>query len=109
MKFITKNSSHSTLLIGYKEKYIEETVNTKYLGLHTDNHINWKKHIGERIPKLSEACRAVMSTVHISDITTLKPTDYENFLYNGIYRIILVGGYLCQEWEDFHFTKNKSP
>jgi len=25
MKFITKNSSHSTLLVGYKEKYIEET------------------------------------------------------------------------------------
>jgi len=28
MKFITKNSAHSTLLIGYKEKYREETVNT---------------------------------------------------------------------------------
>ena len=33
MKFITKNSSHSTLHIGYKEKYVEETVNTKFLGL----------------------------------------------------------------------------
>jgi len=27
MKFVTKNSAHSTLHIGYKEKYIEETVN----------------------------------------------------------------------------------
>jgi len=27
MKFITKNSSYSTLHIGYKEKYIEEAVN----------------------------------------------------------------------------------
>ena len=33
MKFITKNSSHSTQRIGYKEKYIEEAVNTKFLGL----------------------------------------------------------------------------
>jgi len=40
MKFITKNSSHSALHIGYKEKYIEETVNTKFLGLQINNHIN---------------------------------------------------------------------
>jgi len=33
MKFITKNSAHSTLHIGYKEKFIENTVNTKFLGL----------------------------------------------------------------------------
>jgi len=47
MKFITKNSSHSTLHIGYKEKYIEETIDTKFLGLQTDNHISWKNHIGQ--------------------------------------------------------------
>ena len=40
MKFITTNSSHSTLHIGYKQKYIEETKNTKFLGLQFDNHIN---------------------------------------------------------------------
>jgi len=45
MKFITKNSSHSILRIGYKEKYIEETMNTKFLGVQIDNHINWKNHI----------------------------------------------------------------
>ena len=33
MKFITKNSAHSTLHVGCKEKYIEKTVNTKFLGL----------------------------------------------------------------------------
>jgi len=31
MKFITKNSSHSTLHIGYKEKYTEKIMNTKVL------------------------------------------------------------------------------
>jgi hypothetical protein len=30
-KFITQNSSHSTLRIGYKEKYMEKAVNTKFL------------------------------------------------------------------------------
>ena len=33
MKFIIKNSAHSTLHVGSKEKYIEKTVNTKFLGL----------------------------------------------------------------------------
>jgi len=42
MKFKTKNSSHSALHIGYKEKYIEETENTKFLGLQIDNQVNYK-------------------------------------------------------------------
>jgi len=32
LKFITKNASHSTLHIGYKENYVEETMYTKFLG-----------------------------------------------------------------------------
>jgi hypothetical protein len=32
MKFRTKNESHSTLYIGYKENYIGVIVNTKFLG-----------------------------------------------------------------------------
>ena len=51
MKFITSNSSHSTLHIDYKEKYTEKMVNTKFVGLQTDNYVNWKNHIEEMIPK----------------------------------------------------------
>jgi len=72
MKFITKNSSQSTLQFGYKEKCVEETVNTKCLGLQIDNHIHWKNHIEETIPKLSGAGYAVRSMVHISNINTLQ-------------------------------------
>ena len=68
-KFITNNSSHSALCIGYKEKYIEETVNTKFLGLQIDNHLTWKNHIAQIIPKLSAACYAVRSMAHITNIT----------------------------------------
>ena len=76
MKFISKNSAHSTLHIGYKEKYIEERMNTKFLGLHIDNHINWKNHIEEMIPKLSGACSAIRSMVHTNNINTLKSIYY---------------------------------
>jgi hypothetical protein len=44
MKFITNNLSHSTLHIGYEEKYIEEYVDAKFLGLQIDYHMTWKNH-----------------------------------------------------------------
>jgi hypothetical protein len=59
MKFITKNLSHSTLHIGYKENYIEETGNTKSVCLQIDNHINWKNKTEQIIPKLSGTCYAI--------------------------------------------------
>jgi len=39
-KFITNNSSHSTVPVGFKEKCIEKMVDTKLLGLQIDNHLN---------------------------------------------------------------------
>jgi len=56
MKFITKNSSHSTLHIGYKEKYIEKTTNTKFLGYEIEKHIKWKNNIKQGISKWSRLC-----------------------------------------------------
>jgi hypothetical protein len=70
MKFITKKSSHPSLHFGYKEKYLEETVKTKYLGLQNDNHLNWKNHVQQMISTLSGACYAVRSVVHISNVNT---------------------------------------
>ena len=45
VEFVTKNSSYYTLLICYEENQIDETVNTKFLGLQIYNHINWKNNI----------------------------------------------------------------
>ena len=79
MKSVTKNSSHSTSHIGYKQKYIEEAVNTKFLDLQTDNHINWISNIEEMIPTLCGACYAIRSMVHISNINTLISIYYTCF------------------------------
>ena len=76
MKFIIKNSSHSTLHIAYKEKHIEETESTTFLGLQIDNHINWKNHIEEMVPQLSGSCYAVRLTEHISNIYNIKSVYY---------------------------------
>jgi hypothetical protein len=56
IKFITKNSSQYPLNIGYNEEYIEEAVNTTFIGLQIDNHLNWKNHIDQLVQKLSGAC-----------------------------------------------------
>jgi hypothetical protein len=42
--------------IGYKKEYIEERVNTKFLGLQIDNHPNWMNSIEQMIPKFSRIC-----------------------------------------------------
>jgi len=55
-------------------------VNTKFLGLKTDKHINWKNRIDKMIPKLSGACYdAIRSMVLISDINILKSITMHTF------------------------------
>jgi hypothetical protein len=45
IKFTTNKSPQYDLNIGYNEKYMEEPINTKLLGLQIDNHLNWKNHM----------------------------------------------------------------
>jgi hypothetical protein len=66
---------------GYKEKYIEETVNKNFLGLQIDNHLNRKIRIEQMIPKLSGTCYAITSVVHISNINILISVYYACFHY----------------------------
>jgi len=91
IKFITKNSSYFTLHIGYKDRYIEETVNTKFLGLQIDKHLNWKNHNEQMIPKLRGACYAMTSVVCISNINTFKSVYCACFHSVIKYGIILWG------------------
>jgi len=39
MKFITKNSAHSTVHIGYEETFMVKIASTKFVGLQIANHI----------------------------------------------------------------------
>jgi hypothetical protein len=71
--------------------YVEESVNTKFLGLRIDNNLNWKNHIDQLVPKLSGACYAVRSMLHISNIDTLKSIYFAYFHFLMKYGIILGG------------------
>ena len=58
-------------------------VNMKFLGLQIENHLNWKVHIEQMIPKLSAACYAIRSAVHIININTLK------LIYNAHFHSVI--------------------
>jgi hypothetical protein len=55
---------------------IKETVNTKFLCLPFDNHINWKNCTEPVICKSSGAYYAIRLMVHIKNINTLKSVYY---------------------------------
>jgi hypothetical protein len=78
-------------------------VNMKFLGLQIDNHIYWKDHIEQMIPKLGAACYPIRSAVHINNINTLK-LIYNAHFHSIIKYEIIVWGTLPTV-EDLHFKK----
>jgi len=78
-------------------------VNTKFLSLQIENHINWKNHIEQMVPELHGAYYAIRSIVHISNINNLKS------IYCAYFHSVIKYGITFwqpfQWWEDFHFTK----
>jgi hypothetical protein len=91
IKFIINKSPQYDIKIGYDEKYIEEPINTKFLGLQTDNHLNWKNHIDLMISKLNGACYTIRTLSHISSPGTLKSIYFAYFHSIMKYGIIFGG------------------
>jgi hypothetical protein len=87
IKFITNNSPQCALNVGYNGKYIKELVNTKFLVLPINNHLNWANDIDKLIPKLSGVCYTFRSVFHFSNTGTLRSFVYFHSIMK--YRIIL--------------------
>ena len=64
MKYVTINQPYYELTVSYKGKCIG-AVNLKCLGIQIDNHLAWRNHIDQIIPKLSIACYMVRQMYHI--------------------------------------------
>jgi hypothetical protein len=50
---------HVPLVIYYEDNLIDEEKSTKFLGMYTDNHMNWKNHIEQVLPRLCVACFSI--------------------------------------------------
>jgi hypothetical protein len=70
MKFATSNKTSINFNIGYGNKTIEEILRTKLLGLQIDNNLNWKKHTGYIIPKLTSACFSMRTIIPLLKVDT---------------------------------------
>jgi hypothetical protein len=89
IKFITINSPQ--LGTGCNEKYIEESIHTKFLYVQIDNCLNYKNHINKLTPKLCGGSYAVRSVFHNSNINNLR-TMYFAYFHSIIkYGTIFVG------------------
>jgi len=93
MKFVTINLPYCVLTIGHKDKYeyTGEAVNLKFLGMQIDNHLNWKNHIDQIIPKLSAAYYIVRQMFYICNSDTLRSIYFVCFHSIVSYGIIFWG------------------
>jgi hypothetical protein len=84
---VDPRAGQHALNIGCNGKYIEESVNKKFLGFQTDNHLNWTNRINKVIPKLSGACYADRPVCVIINTDSFKPIYFACFhctLMHGI-------------------------
>jgi hypothetical protein len=58
LQFKTANRLENNITMSYRNKYIINTLSTKFLGLITDE-TSWKCHIDQLVTKLSSAYYAV--------------------------------------------------
>jgi hypothetical protein len=79
VKFTPTNIVCNPLTIKYVGKVLTEVTNFKFLGLHIDNHLNWRRHIEWILPKLSAACYTIRKLSHVLNIDVLKTVYFANF------------------------------
>jgi len=72
MQFTTKNKPKPFLQFAHLHKQISFAFNTKFLGIHINDTINWKNHIEYILPKLSTACHAMRIIKPYMSLETLK-------------------------------------
>jgi hypothetical protein len=58
---MTKSISYIDIVIGYDNKLIVSTSNTKYLGIIIENSLSWKAYIVQLKTNLCAACYAIRS------------------------------------------------
>jgi hypothetical protein len=61
VQFRTTNSLSTQIDINYKNKYIVNNTNTRFLRITIDSSLSWKNHIDGLMVKLNKACYAIRS------------------------------------------------
>jgi hypothetical protein len=91
--YINRQNTDS-IYVTKRDEPIQEEMNVKFLGLETDNDMNWKTQIECILLKLKSACYVVTSFKHYSTIETLKMVYHAYFHSAVVYSIIFWGNSL---------------
>jgi hypothetical protein len=79
--------------ISYKNKYIVNDTNTRFLGTSMDSSLSWKNHIDGLMVKQYKACCAIRSLRPFVSYESLKMIYYSYFLSVMSYGIIFWGNF----------------
>jgi hypothetical protein len=91
IKFSPSHFPQPQLITNYNNTTISEVPNTKFLGVQIDNHLNWKCHIDQILPKLSTASFVIRQLFYILDSETLRIAYFSYFHSIVRYGIIFWG------------------
>jgi hypothetical protein len=89
--FTPKGTFFQDSIIGYNNKFISVSTNTKFLGMITENMLSWKAHIDQLIPKLCSACYTIRTVKPFMCQENLKSVYYSYFHSLITYGIIFWG------------------
>jgi len=91
IKFSPSHFPQPQLIIDHNNTTISEVPNTKFLGMQIDNHLNWKCHIDQILPKLSTVSFVIRQLFYILDSETLRIAYFSYFHSIIRYGIIFWG------------------
>ena len=79
IKFTPKATAHVPFSIYYKDNIIDEVKSTTFLGMHINDHMNWKNYIGQILPKLSAACFSIRNLILSLNLSILRVVYFAYF------------------------------
>jgi len=91
MQFTTTNKPKPFLQFAHLHKQISFVFNTKFLGIHINDTINWKNYIEYILPKLSMACHEMRIIKPYMPLETLKIVYHSTFNSVISYGLLLWG------------------
>ena len=91
IKFSPSHFPQPQLIIDHNNTTISEVPNTKFLGVQIDNHLNWKCHIDQILPKLNTVSFVIRQLFYTLDSETLRMAYFSYFHSIIRYGIIFWG------------------
>jgi hypothetical protein len=79
IKFSPSHFLQSLLITEHNNTTISEVPDTKFLGVQIDSYLNWKCHVDQILPKLSNAGFVIRQLFYVLNLKTLRMSYFAYF------------------------------